>query len=857
LVRGALQGDGGAVVIAGPPGVGKSRLARECARVAEANAFASAHAIATRAAATIPLGAFAALLPRESLDAGPGVDMVGRAAELITREVGDRLLLVVDDAHLLDDASAAVLQRIATARMAFVVVTVRSGEGTPDPVAALGEETVPRIELANLGPTDTASLVTTSLGGPVDGATQRDLFEASQGNPLFVRELVRGAVDAALLVEEGGLWRLAHPLATSPRLTELIEARLSDLEPEQREVIELVAFSEPVRLSLLATLAPRSAIEAVEARGLVVLDSDPAAPLVRIAHPLYGDVVRSRMSPLHTMRVNRVLADAAERVGAASTDESIRAAVWRADGGGAARPELMLAAARRAHFGGDAHLAERLARAALESGGGIQAAVLLAEVLGTLARHAEAEQLLAARAAALANDDERALVALRRAQTLFWSLGRDEAAATVLREAEAAVEDATWQAVLSARRAGYEIQAGKLDEGLALVRLPLERAQGRVFVEAAIAAEPALAATGRCDEALALADRALAEHTALGDEIALLNPGIHFVARALALIEAGRLAEAEETAGAAYEGALALHLPMGQAWMALALGRVAIARGRCATAARFLQEAAAVSRDIGQDALRRWSLSERLVALAHLEQAADCDRVAAGLEAVGDAPLRLLDLDLGRARAWHAVSRGDVEGARSMLGDAADRARRVGALAREASALHDLARLGDPDAAAPRLAEIAATFEGALTPLRARHAAALVRDAAEELVEVADAFEAMGADLLAAEAISAAGAAYGRAQHDRDAQGCVARADELARRCEGARTPGLAAGGVTVALTPREREIVKLAARGLPSKEIAGQLGLSRRTVDNHLQRAYEKLGVSSRAELAETVGLD
>ena len=52
-------------------------------------------------------------------------------------------------------------------------------------------------------------------------------------------------------------------------------------------------------------------------------------------------------------------------------------------------------------------------------------------------------------------------------------------------------------------------------------------------------------------------------------------------------------------------------------------------------------------------------------------------------------------------------------------------------------------------------------------------------------------------------------------------------------------------------LTPREREIAALAAAGATSKEIAAQLFLSSRTVDNHLQSVYTKLGVSGRQELA------
>ncbi|MER5488986.1 LuxR C-terminal-related transcriptional regulator, partial [Streptomyces sp. NPDC002812] len=73
----------------------------------------------------------------------------------------------------------------------------------------------------------------------------------------------------------------------------------------------------------------------------------------------------------------------------------------------------------------------------------------------------------------------------------------------------------------------------------------------------------------------------------------------------------------------------------------------------------------------------------------------------------------------------------------------------------------------------------------------------------------------------------------------------------LARTCEGARTPLLAAANTPAQLTARQRDIAHLAAKGTTSKQIAESLHLSTRTVDNHLQTIYTKLGVSTRRELA------
>jgi DNA-binding NarL/FixJ family response regulator len=113
----------------------------------------------------------------------------------------------------------------------------------------------------------------------------------------------------------------------------------------------------------------------------------------------------------------------------------------------------------------------------------------------------------------------------------------------------------------------------------------------------------------------------------------------------------------------------------------------------------------------------------------------------------------------------------------------------------------------------------------------------------------------MGADLLAAEAAIQAARAFRRVQQPRRAARLLHRGAELAARCEGALTPGLQTVPDELApLSDRELEIATLAASGLSSAEIANRLVLSTRTVDNHLQHVYQKLGVSSRAELRAAI---
>ena len=112
----------------------------------------------------------------------------------------------------------------------------------------------------------------------------------------------------------------------------------------------------------------------------------------------------------------------------------------------------------------------------------------------------------------------------------------------------------------------------------------------------------------------------------------------------------------------------------------------------------------------------------------------------------------------------------------------------------------------------------------------------------------------MGAWLFAAEASASAAVALRRGEEPRRAVAVELRAAELARRCQGAMTPALRAIQTQALLSSREIEVAALAAAGMANKEIACRLSVSVRTVENHLQRVYEKLGVARRADLAQAL---
>jgi DNA-binding CsgD family transcriptional regulator len=211
-----------------------------------------------------------------------------------------------------------------------------------------------------------------------------------------------------------------------------------------------------------------------------------------------------------------------------------------------------------------------------------------------------------------------------------------------------------------------------------------------------------------------------------------------------------------------------------------------------------------------------------------------------------------------------AACAGDVEVAIKLLGDLATRLRTDGFAGHETLVLHDLVRLGcanlpihdlpdhegaEPQTVAQRLAELTGVVDGPLVELMALHGRATGDGA--ELMTVADAFARRGLLLYAADAAAMAALRL-RTTKSPLAPEASAHLGDLLSRCDALHTPALRAARPP--LTEREREVARLAAAGVASKQIAEQLYLSARTVENHLQRIYRKLGITNRSELSHAL---
>ena len=437
----------GCVVLAGAAGVGKTRLAREVLAASASGGTPPQWVAATRSAATVALGAFAHMVPGESLAIGEGQDRRAVIFDAIVRAIEHhsaqgRPVVGVDDAHLLDDASATLVHLLVTAGAARVVVTVRSGEPTPDPVVALWkDELALRIEVQPLSRLEVSELLGATLRGTVDGATARRLFDVTRGNALFLRELVDEGLASGTLIEEAGVWRWDGPLRPGVRLRDLIAERLGDLDETERDALELVALGEPLTGPAAGRLVPDDVLRRLERRRLVEVGKVDGRLELRLAHPLFGDVLLHDASPRRLDDCHRQLADAWGDERSLEPDEMLRVATWRAAVGDHSNPGVLFSGAHRALVLGDNVTGERLARIAHAAAPSAATGMLLGDGLSSLGRHDEALDVWRTALELPGTKAEHAEVAAAIAGVVAWRLDRPGEARQVLRETAERLSD--------------------------------------------------------------------------------------------------------------------------------------------------------------------------------------------------------------------------------------------------------------------------------------------------------------------------------------------------------------------------------------------------------------------------------
>jgi DNA-binding CsgD family transcriptional regulator/tetratricopeptide (TPR) repeat protein len=854
-------------VLFGPAGVGKTRLAEEFQARAVGGHWKAAR-ISASSAPNVPLGAVAHLLPDGADLTDPVRGYASVARELAGPKRKRRWVVLADDLHLLDTASTVLLQYLLGTGVIRLIATVRTGEPTGDAVDALTRgDAVLRIDLASFDTAQMDAVLAGALGGPVDQLALRAFAESSLGNALFLRELVHAALEAGTLVHDREIWTLTQATPpVSPALSQLISTRLAAVTGPARDVLDLLALCQPVPLADAQALSGSPALAELDESGLTSVHQDGLRSMVSLAHPLYGDVLRHGLAP---QRRHRLLLQHIEQVrayGGRRRNDAVRLATLELAATGAADPALLLRAAQVARRVHAYRQVDALLRALPDTHRSVRPYLMNGEALMHLARWQQADVLMSEAERRAGSEQERVTAVLARASNLFWGAAQTRRALEVNETALGWVAEPVNLRLLRHNKGAMLAASGRPVEGLELLRDvedDFRVAKGRtpwpesgVWEIAAFGRTAALGCVGRTEEAVAWGWRVYAAHKRLAArEQASRNPYSQLNPLLFALADAGQLPQAREVSEAALADLVNADVNPPRIWMTWFRGRVEWLAGDAAAARRWYAEAVTQARThhfppplrlawagLGAAAALLGDLKAAEAAIAELRT---CPAMgfAAGEERL--------------AEAWLLAARGCPEEARGVLTEAAREARRTGHRTSELLLLTDVARLGGAAEVRERLAALGQLCDGPFAGARVRLASAVAEDDPLALQSVADELEGLGAFLLAAEAASAAAAGWRRAGHSRRATSAAHQAQACAERCPGVRTPLLAGSDSTqpsTSLTKREHQVALLAAGGTTSKDIAEALHLSVRTVDNHLQRVYSKLGITNRKHLARTL---
>ena len=887
-IAGLLDGvseRGGALLVRGAAGLGKSALLADAAHQARRRGMTVLATTGVQAEANLPFAALHLLLrpllplvdnlPETQRVAirtafcqseGPAPErfLIALAVLELLAEAAERtaLLLVVDDAHWLDPASADIL--------AFVSRRVGS-----DPIIVLGavreEEDCARLEscldllvLGGLEQGAARELLRTAAPGLAPSVRDRLLREA-RGNPLALLELPAALGDG---VRVGGALLPSH-LPLTDRLERAFAARLAALPPATRVLLRVAAAADGEVLTEVLRAAeamgearpePADLGPAIDA-GLIHVDG----PALRFRHPLVRSAVYQAASIAERAAAHRALAVAP-----------------------AAHPDRRVWHRASAALCPDPQIATELEACAERSADRGDLATAVAEYQ---------------RAAELSADATRRGALKLRAAELAGELGLSELVRRLLREANAQdlgpVERARALWLGDAFRDGSERDTAAVD-------LLLDTAAAMVaHAEPDLALNLLIAAAERClfgnlggetvSRLIELADRTgvahddprrlrivsaaapLASDIELCDRLRAADPGDPETVRLLvcAANDMGAFPEASEPCVAATAllreqgrlGTLARVLT-GWSWASILAGDFTGAALSADEGARLAAETNQpmweMSAEAAQAALAAlrgdWETAEEMS--ARIENAAS-PREAAFILAL-----------VQYTRGLGALGRGDHAEAYRLLRrvfEPADPARHdlvacyaIGDLAAAA------AYSGHLEEARVLLSEVEAASALSSSPglrLSVRHAQILLAEERDVEVEFKRAlgdveparrpflkarlhFE-FGEWLRCQRRMADARAEFRAARDAFDALGASPWGEQARRELRVTGETGVGRGpGTPEVLTAQELQIAHMVAGGLSNREIGRRLHLSYRTVESHLYHAFPKLGISSRAQL-------
>lgn len=827
------------VVLRGDAGIGKTALWRAALGAIGERGAKVERVVATATTRLIPGGALAALVARFDAAVAPDDRLVATLRVLAAG--GERFVIGVDDAHLLDDESAAAVLQHALGG-GTVLVTVRQHEPAPDAVVRLWKDGLARVlDLGSLSAAAAAGLVEELVAAPVDALTQARLHEASGGSPLVLRELVAHGHASRALVDLGGVWSWTGELAPSPSVAAVIRERLARIDPAARAIAELLAVGGPLPAALLEPLATTSARNAARRAGVIRERPHAERAVVELAHPLYAPVLTDGLAAERTHALLGKLVETAAPLAARDPELEVLLAAWLVRLADGSRPALFVATAERAFSRADLALAERLARAAVAAGGGEPAERVAARIAtflgGSEPRDARDER----------DDETRFQAAVGRADAFFVGFAPRDTALAALAAAQPSLCPARREE-LAVLALAIRLHAGDPAPEVLRDTLPLfERGVSpAVVARAALVIGPALTVAGRPLDAIDALDRGVvAGERAHGFSPYLLDR-LHST-RVQNLLFAGRLEAARAAASERYACAESAGDEPALATWSQILAQILLWRGRPREAARYIGEVIALTHGVDLVGNAAWCQSDLAACRAWAEDAGG--DVLPAVPAPGSHGALLAPF-VHVALATRHLCTGQHADAEREAGAAIERAAGSGQILSELLAQHLVLRLRPTRWRAGRVAELAADCQGELAAALAQSAGALAQRSAAGLERAAQRFAGSGFTALATEWFLRAALAYGDDAAPLAARRCGNAA--AAQRSHMEADPPLPAQAAAVdPLTPREHEVAALATRGLTNHAIADRLGVSVRTVHAHLRTVYAKLGVNDRQHLA------
>jgi ATP/maltotriose-dependent transcriptional regulator MalT len=854
-------------------------------------------------------GVFPAIGEVAERQPGPAVERYRhhRAIRALLQELaaGQPVVLVLDDVHWADAASVetiAYLLRKPPSAAVLLALSYRSAQAPQSLSDALGaalrETHAERLMLGPLSEQETDRL----LASESDVRRRRRIFLESGGNPFYIEQLMR-AVDApqsvAVADAEGG-----GPVQLPIAVISALETELRHLSTDARRMFEGAAVAgEPFEPELAAEAAgidPRRALELLDE--LVACDcvrADALPRRFRFRHPIVRRAVYDSIAPGRRLAAHARAAEVLEGLGAPASvrahhvalsarlgDENAIAVLQDAasevaTGAPAASAEwlavalsllaagqverrlalLVPLAQAQAAAGGlaDAHrtLVKITAELPVGSGPGwSQAVAALASVELALGRHSGARRRLESALEALPDESSPQAVPLLVALAMDVSYQGD-----FKRGRQACIK------ALAAAEGG--------DQALrvlarAVLALMLEL-QGAAGIEAAQNCATLAAAefdqlsdeqvAGQLDlpYQLGLAETLLerfedaARHLQRGIAIALSYGNSQFIGSkraflAYCLLYLGRVDEALRVAEEAVETGRLLRVPAGSAW-ALSIAASAWSTVDAREALRLGEEALGVLGELDDSMMADTTHGHFALVCANTGQHERCIEHMAlagapSFERFGEPGRRCL---WAEAMVRSMLALGRLDEAREWATRGEEFAAGLGLAVAEAAALRGRALV------------LLAEGEAGL-------AAELALLAAQTAARCGARIEAARSRIVLGRALAAAGQRDRAVEELRVARGeltrCGARRfeQEAARelRALGAPAPAPVSrrpGDIgTTQLSRRQREISALVAAGNSNPEIAAALYLSPKTIEGHMHRIFEKLGVSSRAQVAATI---